>query len=451
MCISALRRGQHSFDRIVWHGAFNRRLCRCVGVWCAVALVFAAAAYAQEILVSSKWDENLPQMELENVRIKADSLAEAWKAMGANYLLRTVLFYSLEPVPQQPFSFRAANCRAREVFDALASAYGFTWTQDSRTGVIWFHPATYAYTDIAPTELVVDADERALPMQTGILEAIRDPRPEPTGLNVDVKLGGTAFTHTFNCPVDVPAGTYTVRDLLNTCCAAQISRTFGVSLQELPDRIRTYLGPVHLPEDRRSTPPAGALEFWKTEIGPLEKGPPKDRQIMARLADPSPRVRWATCAYADANSFSLDLFDWVCDVYISGEEALWVALGVSRVTVPMGEAGPNEYVTRFKYEATEELLLTGDPAVAILSAMEYARLSGDTSKIEIVSRRGLTPEDVPEIASEAARIIRASETVWQALQAKSTKIALRTSEWAGDLLDRPWPESQKLHFRVKAK
>ena len=449
MCVYSPECSHHSCAEQVFRGVVRACVRRPLAVSSLVLVVMGSATFAQEIVVDSSWDRNLPEVELENVSVKADSLNEAWGDMGKDYLLRTVLFYSLEAVPEQPFSFRARNCLARELFDALASAYGFTWTQDNRTGVIWFHPIACPYTEIAPNELVVDADERGLPMQTAILEAIRDPWPERTGLDLEVKQGGDAFTHTFSYPVDIPAGTYTVRDLLNTCCVAQVSKTFGVSLLELPDRVQTYIVPVTLATMGRSAPPTGALEFWKIEIGPLAKGQPTDREIMRRLADPNPRLRWAVCAYTRANIHSLDPDEWVCDVYTTGEPAVWVALGASRVTFPTGEWGPPEYLTRFRGELTEELLLTGDPAVAILSAMEYARLSGDTSKIDIVSRRGLTPEDVPEIASEAARIIRASETVWQALQAKSTKIALRTSEWAGDLLDRPWPESQKLHFRVK--
>jgi hypothetical protein len=230
------------------------------------------------IMVSS-WDWDLTKHELDNVSIHASSSAEAWKAVATDYLVRSLLV-TLDHVSEAvPFDYESARCTVKDLYDAFATTYGLAWVQDEHTGVVWFHPVELAYDHFLTTRVHVAREHLGLPMQSGILEALG----ASSATRIIVKQWGSLFENAFNYAVDVPAGMYTVRDLLNLCCIANPTKTFHA--QAWPDG-RVFVTAVNLVSDRVGPVPAGALHLWDMEVRQERgKSPPTQEQVMTALAD----------------------------------------------------------------------------------------------------------------------------------------------------------------------
>jgi len=154
-------------------------------------LAFANAAIANnENSMASVWDFALPAMELNNVEINAVSLQDAWKQISTHFLLRSILVVSDNSLMNTPFSFKAAKCSGQDVLNAVTASYhDFMWTQESNTGVIWFHPKDLALGHILSPKIRIADEQLGVPMQKGILEPIED---VPNGIRV--RQWGTGFT-----------------------------------------------------------------------------------------------------------------------------------------------------------------------------------------------------------------------------------------------------------------
>jgi hypothetical protein len=90
--------------------------------------------------MASNWDQSLTKLALQNVRIHASSLTEAWKAASTKYLVRSVLVASDRAFEALPFAYESVICTVKQLYDAVAATYGLHWVQDEDTGVAWFHP-----------------------------------------------------------------------------------------------------------------------------------------------------------------------------------------------------------------------------------------------------------------------------------------------------------------------
>src|SRR6185369_2221579 len=102
-------------------------------------------------------------------------------------------------------------------------------------------------------------DQPGLPMQSGILE----PLESGCAPGFAVKRWDALFQNTFNYAVDIPAGRYALRDLLNLCCIANQTKTFLVQ----SGLGGAFVTAVNLVSDETAAPPIGALDLWNTEIG----------------------------------------------------------------------------------------------------------------------------------------------------------------------------------------
>lgn len=365
--------------------------------------------------VEPSWDTTLPSVELENVRVEARSVQMAWKRIATDYLLRTILYLPVEtgrdPVP---FAFSSQRCTAADVFNAFVSTYpDMTWTPDAKTGVIWFYPRSIPYSTILATKVRLGSDMLGVPMQTGILEPIG--KLDPFVLRV--KRWGTSFTNTFNYTVNAHAGVYTVRDLLNTCCKTQIGTTFYIrtymrNSKNVESITAASLYPDPDNDDELDFPRAGARHWWATTIGALEQSGPREDEVIDKLASSDHRERSAARIYFEATTWRTPVEKWMKEIE-DPHKALWVTLAFAETFLKSEQA---TYVPkRMKKETTESFLMTADPALAFLTALQLSRLERDGRYLDILSRRNFAPGDLAGVVADANRICRQSPEVRQKL------------------------------------
>lgn len=196
----------------------------------ALACTFLAFSTArslngQTVGSESNWDARLPQVELHGVHIKCNpepgSFVVAWKRISTPFGIRAVLVYDHEQLSSLnvTFEFDKENCTVDELVKAFVAAYpGYTYTRDRATGVLWMHPAAVAYDQILAAKVRVPRDLIEVPLLTGIWQKLVSLGP----LRISGTTGGpkAAELNTYDCPVSLPSGTYSVRDLINRCCVS---------------------------------------------------------------------------------------------------------------------------------------------------------------------------------------------------------------------------------------
>jgi len=362
--------------------------------------------------MASSWDWDLTKLDLDNVRIHASSLAEAWKAVATEYLVRSLLVTLGRALEAMPFDYESARCTIKDLFGALATRYGLAWVHDEHTGVVWFHPVELAYDRILTTRVHVARNHLGLPMQSGILE----PLGASSATRIVVKQWGSLFENTFNYAVDVPAGTYAVRDLINMCCAANPTKTFHA--QAWPDG-RVFVTAANLVSDRVRPVPAGALHLWDVEIRQGRgMSPPTQEHIMTALANQEAEVRHAARNYLEAVIWSIPVDEWLRSG-TSIAQTLWACIGVTSVLVRSEEATHRASIETEERLATDDFLAECEPGLAVMTALDLARLTKDARALEVVEKRNFEANELAGVTSDACRIAALSGYVREALQAKS--------------------------------
>jgi hypothetical protein len=364
----------------------------------------------------SKWDISLPALPLQNIKIEANSLPEAWQEAATSILLRSVLLISEDTPTQAPFAFEKAICTGKDVLDALVAAYpGYTWTSDPTTGIIWVHSAKSAYDGILSAKITVPNSQLGLPMLGGVLGTL-------TGIpSLGLVGGGRSRSSTYDYPVDLPAGTYSVRDILNRCCLANPTKTFYIR-PDASNRLIIQAG--NLNSDEIPAPRPGALSFWTIEIGPAANGVPSSDEIATALASANARIRWAARAYLEATIWTTP-FDKIVADSIPPEKGVWMALGILNVLVrSTNHITHYPSVERLQKECSEDFYLKGDPKCAILVACELARVAQDTKGLELVAKRKLTQNDLSGVMSDLCWSARGSRLLCD-------KIVQLNPDWAG--------------------
>lgn len=257
----------------------------------ATLAVGAAASFAEDYpFWQSNWDKELPNVKLEKVSMEGDSITSLWKVMCSSYFIRCNL-YLREETSTSKFVFSRQECQASELLDSLASHFGYSWTQDSATGVIWIHPSEKSIDDILGETVRVAEQSIDIPMHTGILEPMREALPWGT---LFTQAWSDVWLNTFDYPVCIPKGNQTVRAVLNYCCLWGPSQAFLA----LPGVGGVYLTDVNLPYDKYKMPSPGTRLFWVKEIGPLPEGErPSDDELGIALGSAEPRKRWAAQQY----------------------------------------------------------------------------------------------------------------------------------------------------------
>lgn len=369
-------------------------------------------------------------MTLENVRLEADSLAEAWGEIGQRLLLRTVLFSPAKDAwSRAPFSFTAQRCRGSELLDALVRTYpNMTWTQDAAYGVIWIHPRDMPYERILETKVEVGSDQLGVPMLDGVLESLA----RVPGGSLDTEWYNEGFRNTYNHPVDLLSGTYAIRDVLNICCTSGPTITLcvqaGMVRRDLLGRkldataaageytLLQAVNLVYIEYNRNAPRPTpGALAIWRVGIGPVDDTGPAAETICQKLADPNPAVRASARDYYRAELYRYPLRKAASGLRDNQTEA-WVWLTKSEVLIRMEGLPFDDAVARLRVLATDQALLTWPSDLAVLVGMELARLGHDTHYLDVVARREFKPGELAGVRSRIHALARLSPEIREKLR-----------------------------------
>src|SRR5665213_1315698 len=175
-----------------------------------------------------KWDEALLNMEFREVSINAGSMLTAWEEIGAEYLLRANIFtIAGADSDSTPFRFKKREATGKEILEALLAAYpAYTYTQDQETGVIWIHPKRIKYEDILNQKIKIERAACQIPMFTRIYQPLCGLLSPYVIAGSLPKSGSPSSSYCYF--VDLPSGVFSVREILNYCCAANPTKAFAV-------------------------------------------------------------------------------------------------------------------------------------------------------------------------------------------------------------------------------
>ena len=365
----------------------------------------------------------LIQLELHNIHVQAKSLNDAWQQISDQSGIRTILYTTYEQKSYQEikFTFDSDKCTAGELLTALENGYpGCVHTQDKKSGVIWLHPRTVPYETILTNKVLIEKNVEAIPMQTGILGKFGSLKIYNAGS------GGTITLNTFDHPVDLLAGNYSIRDILNTCCLANPNRTFFVSLGYhqicfvRPLTVILFYGSGH------DVTPA-LLSFWKSNVDSTAKALPTEKQLIDTLADNDPRVRLAARNYIEFDLF--EMFSKLGNLLSKSdtlEKSMWVAIANLNVVAYTDPEGPILHLpeTDKMEKALKEEDWSGNTGLKALVAMEVARVTRDTTFLEQVAKQPLSVTAIANVKPDIIRTLRVSPY-------SRGKLLALNPQWAG--------------------
>ena len=373
-------------------------------VLAAVALMAVAlpAGQAAQGLPKSKWDQSLPSLELHGVNIEKPKLTSAWQEIATKYLIRSCLYYDLiADADQSPFLLNRESATGKDLMEAFIAAYpAYTYTQDPGTGVIWFHRKAVEYKDILSQRVVVNHSELQLPLWD-ILGSLSD-LPE---LGVEHSTSLRLYS-SLSFGIDLSAGTYAVRDIVNICCMASPTTGFGVSTNEYVHTLG--IAALNLIRNDPLNPPrAAAVKFWEIEMGRGSNAIPLVDDIGRALGDPNPRKRWAAMAYyraADLNYSRLALLE-------HGSDPNQAVLAVLALKYQENRSDPFLSNTEKVQQACSHNFARLRPGVALVGVAEMAKERNDTNIMNALSKDKLSPAELEAVKPELIRIARGSELV----------------------------------------
>jgi hypothetical protein len=348
---------------------------------------------------------------LGKVSIEGRSMVEAWKNFSTACLFRSVLVLSGEPADTGPFRFDQVSCTGMDFVKAIVSSYPqYQYATDPEYGIVWIFPRQASYQEILGQKLNIREPLKGVPMFSGLLESVAK---NPTAC-VLAKGLSDLFRNTFDYPLDVPAGEYSVRSLLNLACSGNPCQSFVISPTTSGCPLVT---PINLTgDDPTKAPPIGSLVLWNSFIAPATK-PPGLPEINAALADPDPRKRWAARSYLTANAWNIPLDELIATAP-GGEGAVWSALGVLGVIAHSDQATHTASVHRLQAELTTQFLVTGDAKLALLGAAELASRGGGNKPLDLVLLRTVGNTEIQSVADELAPIAGRSAYVRQLILKK---------------------------------
>jgi hypothetical protein len=362
-----------------------------------VSIAFVDAADDLERHYPSKdWDRELLNVVLKDVDLEGDSIEQVWQAMSSTYQIRSSLYFNVRPEPVKEVRLQRSACTVRELYDWLVEVYPtMTWSHDSDAGIVWFYPRA-----LSPQELL--ADRAVIPHAmrgARVLSDVLDPLALEQGFGLFSR--GVARRNTLDYSVDIPEGRYSIKEILDLCASAN-PKTCFFAFGHNAELIITPLTIIN----RNPVPgPPGAVAFWRTYVETSDNRAPTEKDILVAMSSPDRRVRWAGQMY-----FSMLHLSFSSDRLIRGAEgpsALAAAIGVVNLMVRDTTIATHRVaLATIDRELTDEFLETGDPQLALLGALQLARVKKDTSKLEKLTTRALPETVVKPILSDIHRILR---------------------------------------------
>ena len=364
-----MRRTMRSIEdkRTVW----RRVSVRC----CAVAFAWAGltGAFGQTVETRSAWDMGIQEVEVKGVHIHTNGLVATWQAMQQGVHFRTILVMVQGQPSDSKLEFDAEKCTVADTLTAFFNAYpNYTYTQDKNTGIIWLHPKMIAYESILAAKVKLASDVIGVPM-LGTLSQLR-----PFGVRLVGRML-TGVANTFGYPVDIPAGTWSVREVLNFCCVADPSTAILVSLSS--DGTCSVMPTSIFNIDTHEVTPT-MLYFWRSEIDSSSQGVPTEDQVIDALASPDARTRAAARNYCSLCGLAMDPDELVRHAP-AGDKAFWTAVGMLDVHVRSRGATHTASIERIRQTLSDKSSASISPNLRVLASAELVRvLRGHMAVIE---------------------------------------------------------------------
>jgi len=393
----------------------------------------------------SKWDEGMLNAALPDVQVEAASFQGAWDEIVMKYLLRANLYMDAAAVSDEtlakPFAFHKEKTTGRELSDALLAAYpAMTYTQSRETGIIWFHPKRVKYEGILSLKVRIAPGASHVPMYPdvylplcGLLgtnvidedDAIEKGLVEFDG-DIDPATGGQPTPWFWFYDMDLPAGVYSAREILDFCCAANPTKAFEIQPARRQSPLVIFRHNL-LYANPLAPPRAGAVRFWELGVGKPTNGAPSPDEVRAAMCDPDPRKRSAASLYSEAcmrNYSTLNLIEKAS----SPEHAVWTTLGVENAEWRDAQwtdkgggffSGQAKFIPRLQ----EDLKKIEDPKLALLASLQLTREKQDTSYLDtIVGKHKYSEEEIAGIEPELYRIARSSKAVRDKLKEMKSQV-----------------------------
>jgi hypothetical protein len=245
-------------------------------------------------------------------------------------------------------------------------------------------------------------------MLQGLLYKLREQAPGACG--VQCFGARQVFENAGAYPVTLRPGVFTMRDIINVCCQASPSRTFGVTMKGLAASIR----PGDILQEGAGGARPGSLRFWRLGMGKAGDVEPSPEELMEALTSPNAHERWVARSYVKAELFHVPL-EAMINGAPDGRKAIWASLAMLSM---LNLATPSPEMLGLK-RIQREMSLDGaaslDRGTAVLAAMEMARV-GDDALLKKVAQWALGPDELATIDPDAVRIANSSSIVRAALK-----------------------------------
>jgi len=386
---------------------------------------------AADIQIKSKWDADLLNVTIHNVSIKSGRMQWAWEEISKQYLLRANFYMDAgSDSDTTTFEFKKESATGKELLEAFLAAFpAYTYTQNPESGVIWIHPKRIKYGDILNQKIKIDHPAHQVPMYRDVYipllkllaPNVVDSYDNRAGISymgiIDPATGKPPIPIGMFYDVDLPAGVYSAREILDLCCVANPSKAFVVRpaygkqepLVIFLEGLHAY-NPLVPPQDE-------AVRFWELEIGKPTNGMPSNEEVRAAMSDATnPEKRIAASLYVEACEFNYSPAILIGNADGS-EQAIWTALEVE--SAEWRDALWSDAHARFFTEMPrsiprmgEDLKKIENPDLALLVSMQLMREKQDTSYLDaIVSKHTYTKEEIASIKPELVRAARSSEIV----------------------------------------
>ncbi len=372
-------------------------------------LLLFGQAYGQDLQHASKWDAGLLQLELRGIRVKADSLGQAWQGISSQTGARTVFFSTRETFSsKRAFDFERKKSSLAELLNAFTNTYpDLTYSLDKKTKIIWIHPASIQYEDILSAVVKVEKSAEAVPMLSGVFQGVGSFR------SLGLVRGGRSnilISNTFDCPINVPAGVYPVRDIINVCCLASPQLTFFISTERGGICSATPLTVVPFSyEQKMENPTPGSIYFWQTDVNGSSQGVPSATELIEALASTNTLIRLAARNYVWMNQ-SLIPLDSLAQT-APRREAVWVSLASLSFVDRVEQDGPIAGASIMELEKRLKEVWPGDPGLKALAAVELASLARNTNFLSDMAGKSLSERDLAGVRYDLIRVLRSSQFI----------------------------------------
>jgi len=356
------------------------------------------------------WDKEILFVQIDHVDIEAHSIDEAWLQITKRYLIRINIYTDKPEYQNKLFAFNKDKVTGKEILNALLSEYPeFTYTQNPDTGIIWIHPKKVAYGDLLNQKIRISHDAKGVPMYPDIyLPLSKLLRPD----FVDSSSGsvGKPPPNYLFYDVELTAGTYSAREILDLCCSANPSKAFWISQSGATEAHTIYPMPLAYPSPV-APPRVGAVRFWELGIGKSTNGIPTYKQIREAMASRDPQKRLTASLYLEACDDNYSTKN-LLEKAEGADQSIWTALGAQYAIWRGENTNFFSIIISAIPRVGEDLKNIKDPCLAVLVSLQLTRESKDTSYVDqIVSQHSFTNEEIDSIKPEIIRMARSSNAV----------------------------------------